>query len=1293
MADNENNWIKTSTPWFESNNEEHGRTIANIDGIKEKEERKTTTDTEMSTSIFNDPTNVLNAEIVEIKDDKDFNKNISPKKEAESNTPWQKITNSGLTYTNVEGEEKSATNNKSGISPSTFNDSTNELNSSTVALKNGHIKNISPKEEINSDKYSGPKWENGIITTQVDDQDNQKGSNLLKGFGNSLASFGEQFASLAGQNGAEARTYGRERKLPKFDGKETEGAKTLGDELEVYKSNVYKLSNLDTKTGLYLNAYNFLGSVLGTMTGTLGRSAAENLGFSAADSIIGDIGTEASGKWQGAIGTLGPMLLKILKKVNGQGKSELPTLPDLVTYLTANPLTFEGLRPSLTIGERGKGWDWGKFALGEDKKIILPEEVKENDTSYYYNDTFGWQVNAEKAESNMQKKPKETNAYANMGKALIDLDAYANIGGNKSIKKYFDNLTYDSRATRVVNGKVTDLRNKEVKELVTKSNPAVTGNAVLGEAPQIKRYKAIQTDEKTRKIVKETNDIIKDAKKLEITPDIDNGLITGASNNIEDNGLWERAKFWNNYINRDGVIGGDYLLPEGKFTDRVDRRYLKEDGTYDNKQQRLDPFKDGPVIITEKDNEGISYSRENKIEKNIKKLYKYDTGYNTGYEVETYVEKNGKIDNSGLKAYYVQDNQILEGIVVSQEVKLEMDPVTDNNKAKRYYTNNEINGVNEINKIKSATDYPSGLAISNGHIVYLTDEEEKKVKDKEKHEGDKAYQRRKDEGDKAYQRRKDEFQPLTKKGKDFIREEQTQKSPIFSYFRNNESEKPEITTYKIPEFYKRQEQTGPLELGAEYGSFLRGRIGLPYRERTIYENRFENTTNIGGLYIEPFYNNENGIDNFFIPFQFSPTINEGALQAKYETSITLTKVLSLRHYINTDSDNVTIEAKYLVTHDDDRFNSNLAAADLSDNDYGADWLKTWTTTKIKETERLYRSLVYPYIYDNTFIRPPLIRIKAITSNELDYAETVKQGTHIAGDLFRYPPGGKGNGRLKVTKEFDDYDQCKRYVATSVTISPFPEENPYNYTNSDEEGGKWIRLGFKVNLTLAETTKNFLDMLPNYKEYMNAGDDKSEFVGEGANNFGKPSNSEDFIEAEWEESAEEQQEEEPPQEIGNSNTSSSSGGKKDEGEAQQSDPVIVESSETPPPIGSEDQSTVEYSPTKQLIDAINASTSSGDFNDTLGATYAAMIKFKNGSPEIVDGKYIIEFKTIQSSSVTKIENKNYYKSDWEKDQSTAVEIELIKPATINKLNAEEKRQFRERVKKDFEHYSNVEVREE
>lgn len=279
------------------------------------------------------------------------------------------------------------------------------------------------------------------------------------------------------------------------------------------------------------------------------------------------------------------------------------------------------------------------------------------------------------------------------------------------------------------------------------------------------------------------------------------------------------------------------------------------------------------------------------------------------------------------------------------------------------------------------------------------------------------------------------------------------------------------------------------------------------RDKTIgnykqYENRaaIGKYNAIGCLYVEPFYNTNSNVTVFSIPFQFNPEIKEGAIKANYEEEKILGRITSARYYINTDSDPVTLTTKYICTCDQD-FKGNDAVANNTIN-FGKthldkDWHEYWTQNELIKIENAYRSLVFPLKDDKYMVRPPVVQIyignneeNPTVRNVLTYPLTMpkenkdsleKSAQSVIDTKTTYFEHSLSFNETN-TKEDEKkgYFNVKRYVVTSVSIEDLENTNGWNYNVSTNIPG--TKRGFIVTLSLSETTRNFLDLVPDFKAY-------------------------------------------------------------------------------------------------------------------------------------------------------------------------------------------------------------------
>lgn len=281
---------------------------------------------------------------------------------------------------------------------------------------------------------------------------------------------------------------------------------------------------------------------------------------------------------------------------------------------------------------------------------------------------------------------------------------------------------------------------------------------------------------------------------------------------------------------------------------------------------------------------------------------------------------------------------------------------------------------------------------------------------------------------------------------------------------------------------------------------------------TQYENRDKigEYNAIGCLYVEPFYNAKK-FSVSSIPFQFNPEIKEGALKANYEEEKILGRITSARYYINTDSDPVTLTTKYICTCDQDfkemeTYNNTI---NFGKTHLDKSWHEHWTQNELIRIENAYRSLVFPLKDGNYMVRPPVVQIyignnteNPTVRNVLTYpltmpkigdlkesAKSIYEDEDNRDTYFEHSLSfnetsvseeGEESEENKIKKSKKGYFNVKRYVVTSVSIEDLENTNGWNYNvNKDIPGTK---RGFIVTLSLSETTRNFLDLVPDFKAY-------------------------------------------------------------------------------------------------------------------------------------------------------------------------------------------------------------------
>jgi hypothetical protein len=95
---------------------------------------------------------------------------------------------------------------------------------------------------------------------------------------------------------------------------------------------------------------------------------------------------------------------------------------------------------------------------------------------------------------------------------------------------------------------------------------------------------------------------------------------------------------------------------------------------------------------------------------------------------------------------------------------------------------------------------------------------------------------------------------------------------------------------------------------------------------------------VGAIYVMPIFDtdNKNGENNFYIPFEFNPQIEEGSITTKYQAQEFLARIGQTQTFIGVDSLTVTINARYwAVSHD-----VNPVSDDLT-------WMSEFTMNRIQ----------------------------------------------------------------------------------------------------------------------------------------------------------------------------------------------------------------------------------------------------------------------------------------------------------------------------------------------------------
>lgn len=286
---------------------------------------------------------------------------------------------------------------------------------------------------------------------------------------------------------------------------------------------------------------------------------------------------------------------------------------------------------------------------------------------------------------------------------------------------------------------------------------------------------------------------------------------------------------------------------------------------------------------------------------------------------------------------------------------------------------------------------------------------------------------------------------------------------------------------------------------------------------TLIKNRNTYNKTLGYIYIRPYYGYNldekgakgNGLGVFDIPFEFTPSIQEGAIQANYQQETLLGRLGQFNIFTGTNLSTLSIELQYMALAPDEL---DSQERQRMNKEWGTDaWQYYWTNNRIEAIEMKLRSLVFAdYVSADYLIKPPLVEIHLENSNG-QLAETV-------GDLYKYPIGDTngtqvGEKYLKYTTSIkgSSNNRYKKYIVNSVQIdkindsdiiypslygrvynSKYKSSNPMWHVQNGGggENGKGFsgyarKKGFKATLTLTEVTENFLDLVPDFRAYFDA----------------------------------------------------------------------------------------------------------------------------------------------------------------------------------------------------------------
>ncbi len=293
---------------------------------------------------------------------------------------------------------------------------------------------------------------------------------------------------------------------------------------------------------------------------------------------------------------------------------------------------------------------------------------------------------------------------------------------------------------------------------------------------------------------------------------------------------------------------------------------------------------------------------------------------------------------------------------------------------------------------------------------------------------------------------------------------------------------------------------------------------------TLIKNRNTYNKTLGYIYIRPYYGGyamegeatNNGLGVFDIPFEFTPSIQEGATQANYQQETLLGRLGQFNIFTGTNLSTLSVELQYMALAPDEL---DSQEKQKMNKEWGTDaWQYYWTNNRIEAIEMKLRSLVFAdYVTSDYLIKPPLVEIHLENSKGRLF--------NTVGDLYKYPGGTQvGGNYLKYTTAINgsNNNRYKKYIVNSVQIDKISDSdiiypslygrvydseaessNPMwhlrngvaDNTNADNTNtnnnsvygfsGYARKKGFKATLSLTEVTENFLDLVPDFKAYFDA----------------------------------------------------------------------------------------------------------------------------------------------------------------------------------------------------------------
>lgn len=239
---------------------------------------------------------------------------------------------------------------------------------------------------------------------------------------------------------------------------------------------------------------------------------------------------------------------------------------------------------------------------------------------------------------------------------------------------------------------------------------------------------------------------------------------------------------------------------------------------------------------------------------------------------------------------------------------------------------------------------------------------------------------------------------------------------------------------------------------------------------------------LGGIVVKPIDTEVSGEKTVFIPFQFTPDIQEGSYASKYETVEILGRVGALNAYLNTSLPEISITTKYMVTSK----RNKTQAKQNPNTDFGGDWMELYDISYLNKIEAIFRAMALPQLNNkdsSLYLAPPVINIVFGDYSKNDYKQKILKGdgSSLGVENLTLSAPKYGNGDSLTFR-------LKKFICTSVSIKKDYMNNPIVVDEYFPNSGSFNSSILEVSLTLQEVIHSYenyyYDNFDYYTYYMN-----------------------------------------------------------------------------------------------------------------------------------------------------------------------------------------------------------------